>query len=99
MKSLRISAGVPGPFAGPYVPAMPDSTTRVRAGADPRLEQLLVATSALITELSLDGVLQRVVQVAAEVIGAHYAAIGVLAPDGRVLESFTTYGITPRCAR
>ena len=26
-------------------------------------------------------------------IGAHYAAIGVLAPDGRLLESFTTYGI------
>jgi len=54
----------------------------------------MVATSALITELSLEGVLQRVVQVAAEVIGAHYAAIGVLAPDGRVLESFTTYGIS-----
>jgi signal transduction protein with GAF and PtsI domain len=70
-------------------------TTIVRAGgADPRLEQLIVATSALITELSLDGVLQRVVQVAAEVIGAHYAAIGVLAPDGRVLESFTTHGIS-----
>ena len=30
---------------------------------------------------------------AAELIGAHYAAIGVLAPDGRLLESFTTYGI------
>jgi two-component system, NarL family, sensor histidine kinase DevS len=62
--------------------------------ADPRLEHLIVATSALITELSLDGLLQRVVQVAAEVIGAHYAAVGVLAPDGRVLESFTTYGIS-----
>ena len=65
-----------------------------RRGADPRLERLIYATSALITELSLDGVLQRVVQVAAEVIGAHYAAIGVLAPDGRVLESFTTHGIS-----
>jgi signal transduction histidine kinase len=63
-------------------------------GADPRLEQLIVATSALITELSLDGVLRRVVEVAAEIIGAHYAAIGVLAPEGRVLESFTTFGIT-----
>jgi signal transduction histidine kinase len=60
----------------------------------PRLEKLLLATSALITELSLEGVLQHVVRVAAEVIGAHYAAIGVLAPDGRVLESFTTYGIS-----
>ncbi|HEX2638854.1 MAG TPA: GAF domain-containing sensor histidine kinase, partial [Gemmatimonadales bacterium] len=59
-----------------------------------RLERLVLATSTLITELSLDGVLQRVVQIAAEVIGAHYAAIGVLGPDGRILESFTTHGIT-----
>jgi GAF domain-containing protein len=58
-----------------------------------RLEQLVIATSSLITEVSLDGVLQRVVEVAAEVIGAQYAAIGVLAPDGRLLESFTTQGI------
>jgi len=71
-----------------------DSTRGPSPGADPRLERLVVATSALITELSLDGVLRRVVEVAAEVIGAHYAAIGVLAPDGRVLESFTTYGIS-----
>jgi signal transduction histidine kinase len=58
-----------------------------------RLERLVVAASSLITEVSLEGVLQRVVEVAAEVIGAQYAAIGVLAPDGRLLESFTTHGI------
>ncbi|MEO7987720.1 MAG: GAF domain-containing sensor histidine kinase [Gemmatimonadales bacterium] len=58
-----------------------------------RVERLMVATSTLITEVSLDGVLARVVQVAAEIIGAQYAAIGVLAPDGRLLESFTTHGI------
>jgi signal transduction histidine kinase len=58
-----------------------------------RLERLLLAASSLITEVSLEGVLQRVVEVAAEVIGAQYAAIGVLAPDGRLLESFTTHGI------
>jgi len=52
-----------------------------------------VAASSLITEVSLEGVLQRVVEIAAEVIGAQYAAIGVLAPDGRLLESFTTFGI------
>jgi signal transduction histidine kinase len=73
---------------------MPDFIIQPRLSADPRLERLIYATSALITELSLDGVLQRVVQVAAEVIGAHYAAIGVLAPDGRVLESFTTHGVS-----
>ncbi len=53
----------------------------------------MVAASSLITEVSLEGVLERVVEVAAEVIGARYAAIGVLAPDGRLLESFTTHGI------
>ena len=54
-----------------------------------------MATSALITEVSLEGVLRRVVQAAAEVIGARYAAIGVLGPGGRVMESFTTYGDRP----
>ena len=59
-----------------------------------RLKRLLeVANSVMITEVSLDGVLTRVAQVAAEVIGARYAAIGVLGSDGKVLEHFTTYGI------
>jgi signal transduction histidine kinase len=58
-----------------------------------QLERLVMATSALVTETSLERVLERVVAVAAEVIGAHYAAIGVLGPDGRLLESFTTFGI------
>ncbi len=62
--------------------------------SEARLERLVVATSTLISELSLEGVLQRVVQTAAEVIGAHYAAIGVLGPDGRLLESFTTHGVS-----
>jgi signal transduction histidine kinase len=60
-----------------------------------RLERLVMTTSALIAEVSLEGVLEHVVRVAAEIIGAHYAAIGVLAPDGKVLESFTTHGIDP----
>ena len=47
----------------------------------------------MITEVSLEGVLARVTQVAAEVIGARYAAIGVLGSDGKMLEHFTTYGI------
>jgi signal transduction histidine kinase len=63
------------------------------AAGSPRLERLVVAASSLITEVSLEGVLERVVEVAAEVIGARYAAIGVLAPDGRLLESFITHGI------
>ena len=58
-----------------------------------RLERLVVTASALIAEVSMEGVLKQVVRSAAELIGAHYAAVGVLASDGRLLESFTTYGI------
>jgi signal transduction histidine kinase len=72
----------------------PQAPPHIRS-TEARLEALVVATSALIGELALESVLEQVVQVAAEVIGARYAAIGVLAPDGRLVESFTTYGITP----
>ena len=59
-----------------------------------RLEQLVITTSTLIGEVSIEGVLQQVVETAAQLIGARFAAIGVLAPDGRLLESFTTHGIS-----
>ena len=50
-----------------------------------RLRRLEIATLALISDASLDAVLQRVVQVAAEVIGARYAAIGVIAFERKSL--------------
>jgi signal transduction histidine kinase len=59
-----------------------------------RLEQLVLASLTLTSELSLDGVLGRVGSVAGDVSGARFAAIGVLAADGRTLESFTTRGIS-----
>ncbi|MEO6057388.1 MAG: GAF domain-containing protein, partial [Gemmatimonadales bacterium] len=74
---------------------MPEPVLPHARSTEARLEALVVATSSLIGELALEGVLQRVVEVAAELVGAQFAAIGVLAPDGRVLESFITYGITP----
>ena len=58
-----------------------------------RLEQLVIATSQLIGEVSTERALQHAVEAAARLIGAHYAAVGVLAPEGRLLESFTTHGI------
>lgn len=60
-----------------------------------RLERLVTASVRLTTELSLEGVLQGVANIAAEIIGARYSAVGMLAPDGRALETFTTYGVTP----
>lgn len=59
-----------------------------------RLERLVAAGTLLVSELSLEGVLERVAEIAAEIIGARFAAIGVLGPDGRLLESFTTYGVS-----
>jgi len=79
----------------PYLSSMHNAAANHDHSTEARLERLVVASSTLLTELSLEGVLQKVVQIAAEVIGARYAAIGVLGPDGRILESFTTHGITP----
>lgn len=72
---------------------MSESPVPERLSMQERLRRLEIATAALISDTSLDAVLQRVVQVAAEVIGARYAAIGVIASSGRVLSSFTTFGI------
>jgi signal transduction histidine kinase len=72
---------------------MPLTSTAQPLPGPERLERLVVAASALTTEVSLEGVLDRVVGIAAEVISARYAAIGVLESDGRLLESFVTYGI------
>lgn len=47
----------------------------------------------LASELSLPAVLQRIVQLAAEITGARYAALGVLGP-GRWLIDFITEGVT-----
>ena len=65
-----------------------------KPSAQIRLERLLSASLMLATEVSLDHVLQKVTEIAVDLIGARYAALGVLAQDGRLLESFTTTGMT-----
>ena len=62
-------------------------------GDQERLRSLLTTGIALSSELSLDGLLQRVVESAAELTGARYAALGVIDPAGSQLERFLTYGI------
>jgi signal transduction histidine kinase len=58
-----------------------------------RLRRLLDAGVALSSELSLDALLQRVVETAAELTGARYAALGVIDRSGQTLERFLTTGI------
>jgi signal transduction histidine kinase len=59
-----------------------------------RLRALVETGIAINSELSLDGVLERIVEAAARVTGARYAALGVIDPTGSGLERFVTYGIT-----
>jgi signal transduction histidine kinase len=56
--------------------------------------QLVEAGIALTSELSLDGVLDRLVRAAAELTGARYAALGVVDAEGVALEQFVTHGLT-----
>ena len=58
-----------------------------------RLRALLEAGIALTSELSLDTVLQRIVELSAELTEARYAALGVIDRSGSGLERFLTTGI------
>lgn len=68
----------------------PHEVSRVRQ----RFERLLEAGVAIFSEHSLNAVLQRVADSAREVVGARYAALGVLAEDGSSLDQFVTSGMS-----
>jgi signal transduction histidine kinase len=65
----------------------------VERTATDRLRVLVDAGIALTSELSLDVLLQRIVDTAAELTGARYAALGVIDPSGQSLERFFTSGV------
>ena len=58
-----------------------------------RLRRLLETGIAINSELSLDAVLQRIVEAAAHVTTARYAALGVIDQSGQTLEKFITHGV------
>jgi signal transduction histidine kinase len=59
-----------------------------------RFERLLAAGVAVSSQRSLDRVLQEVVDAARDVVGARYAALGVLAEGGGHLTQFVTSGLS-----
>ena len=59
-----------------------------------RIERLVREFPGLVSELHLESVLERVARLAAELLGARYAAVGMLGPDRQSLESFTVAGLT-----
>ena len=71
---------------------------RAVSGRDARGDgdrQLIEAGMILASELSLDAVLLRIVELAVDLTDARYGALGVLTPDGRMIEEFITVGISP----
>jgi signal transduction histidine kinase len=72
-----------------YARLMPEATeTR---DSDRRL---IEAGVVLASELSLETVLRRIVELAVDLTHARYGALGVLTPDGRRIDEFITVGIT-----
>lgn len=67
------------------------STDRAYSADD--IRALVEASVSLTSELSLDNVLQKVVEVAREQIGARYAALSVLNSEGEIGQ-FITSGVT-----
>jgi signal transduction histidine kinase len=64
-----------------------------------RFKALVEAGIALSSELSLDAVLQRIVEAAAELADARYAALGVIDPSGTGLERFLVTGFDEETQR
>ncbi|HEX7058487.1 MAG TPA: GAF domain-containing sensor histidine kinase [Solirubrobacterales bacterium] len=64
-----------------------------------RLRQLIEVGRGLMAELDPEVVFGRVLEVACELTGARYAALGVLDDDRKELERFITHGIDPEITR
>jgi signal transduction histidine kinase len=64
-----------------------------------RLRTLLDTGIAITSELSLDGVLERIVEAAASLTGAQYAALGVIDRSGTALVRFVTTGFDEETIR
>lgn len=72
---------------------MTDKVDLAVESTEARVRSLHRATLSLFSDLSLDGVLRRIVQAAKELAGARYAAMGI--PDGQGgLETFIAVGLT-----
>ena len=60
-----------------------------------QLHRLLDAVLSVAGDLSLPDTLRRITELAADLAGARYAALGVLGPERRDLVEFVTVGIDP----
>ncbi|WP_046734552.1 GAF domain-containing sensor histidine kinase [Streptomyces humi] len=63
-------------------------------GTRDRVRSLLEAVLSVGRELDLEQALRRIVEAAAVLVDAEYAALGVIGPDGRRLSAFHTVGVS-----
>ncbi|MFF9000459.1 GAF domain-containing protein [Streptomyces achromogenes] len=63
-------------------------------GTRDRVHSLLEAVLSVGRELDLEQVLRSIVEAAAALVDAEYAALGVIAPGGRTLSAFHTVGVS-----
>ncbi|MCQ8770553.1 GAF domain-containing protein [Streptomyces sp. AA8] len=63
-------------------------------GTRDRVHSLLEAVLSVGRELDLTHVLRSIVEAAAVLVDAQYAALGVIGPDGRTLSQFLTVGLS-----
>ncbi|MFE1833093.1 GAF domain-containing sensor histidine kinase [Streptomyces sviceus] len=63
-------------------------------GTRDRVHSLLEAVLSVGRELDLEQALYSIVEAAAALVDAEYAALGVIGPDGRRLSAFHTVGVT-----
>ncbi|SFE26788.1 GAF domain-containing protein [Actinacidiphila alni] len=95
------SDGAPGPLngtGGPGGSGGPDGSPTlsfqvIASQITLRLPELLEAVVSVGTGIELHTTLRRIVETAAELADARYAALGVLDADGTGLADFITYGI------
>ncbi len=66
---------------------------------EPRLRELIEVGRALVAELDPELIFQQVLEVACQLTGARYAALGVLDEDRHELERFITHGIDAETRR
>jgi signal transduction histidine kinase len=66
---------------------------------EPRLRELIDVGRSLVAELDPEVIFQQVLEVACDLTGARYAALGVLDEDRHELERFITHGIDEEARR
>jgi len=94
----RLDAGFPHPRYGLPAPAY-DWPRMDTARETDRLRTLLETSIAITSELSLEAVLERIVEAAASLTGARYAALGVIHRSGAALKRFVVTGFDDETIR